>query len=256
LNVILKNDNLEKHYLTHRPCIGYSININLWILLSLFIALFALFYPQWRRKTITKRWHKALNLDQHHPVYEQLYKDTNGFILSREARAEHDAIEYTYGEIDFIPFIALLSLTKPDEQTVFYDLGSGAGKAVLACAMVFNVQKSCGIEIFTQLHHAALTQKQRLLDIPNYKMKAAHIDFINMDFLQADISDATLIFINATALFGETWLALNEYLLQVKPHTTIITTSKKLSSDAFVVRKTTTVQMSWGLVDAYIQHRC
>lgn len=176
--------------------------------------------------------------------------------MSREARAEHDAIEYTYGEIDFIPFIALLSLTKPDEQTIFYDLGSGTGKAVLACAMVFNVQKSCGIEIFPQLHHAALMQQQRLLELPDYKMKAAHIDFINMDFLQTGISDATLIFINTTALFGETWLALNNYLKHVKIYTTIITTSKKLLSDDFVVKRITTVQMSWGLVDAYIQERC
>ena len=51
------------------------------------------------------------------------------------------------------------------------------------------------------------------------------------------------------------WTAINHQLKQVKPGTIIITTSKKLSLDAFIVKKTTTVQMSWGLVRAYIHQR-
>ena len=163
-------------------------------------------------------------------------------------------MEYTYGEIDFISFIALLSLTNPDPRTVFYDLGSGTGKAVIACAMVFNV-KSYGIEIFPQLHHAAQKQQQRLQETADYSFNANNIHFINMDFLDADLHNSTLIFINATALFGETWAALNQRLKHVKKNTTIITTSKRLLSDDFVIRKITPVQMSWGIVNAYIQQR-
>ena len=163
-------------------------------------------------------------------------------------------MEYTYGEIDFISFIALLSLTNPDARTVFYDLGSGTGKAVIASAMVFNI-KSYGIEIFHQLHHAAQKQLQHLQNIADYQLNADNIHFINMNFLDADLNNATLIFINATALFGETWAALNQRLKQVKKNATIITTSKKLSTDDFVIKKITLVQMSWGIVNAYIQQR-
>lgn len=224
------------------------------ILSSLLIAITALFYPRWRRNTITKRWYKSLNLANHLTVFQDLYKDTNGFILSRQAREGKDAMEYTYGEIDFISFIALLSLTNPDARTVFYDLGSGTGKAVIASAMVFNI-KSYGIEIFHQLHHAAQKQQQRLQNIADYQLNADNIHFINMNFLDADLNNATLIFINATALFGETWAALNQRLKQVKINATIITTSKKLSTDDFVIKKITPVQMSWGIVNAYIQQR-
>ena len=68
------------------------------------------------------------------------------------ARQKQDAIEYVYGEIEFLPFIALLSLDKPDSKTVFYDLGSGIGKAVLACAMVYPVHKSVGVELLPELY--------------------------------------------------------------------------------------------------------
>ena len=221
----------------------------------LLLSLLALFSPYLRRKTIIYRWQKALDLNKHLAHYQKLFADINGFELSHNARSVHDAIEYTYGEIEFISFIALLSLTKPNLSTVFYDLGSGVGKAVLACAMVFDVQKSCGIELLHPLHNTAVMQHRRLLQLPDYQAKANAIHLMHSDFLHADFSDATLVFINATAFFGESLHAINHRLKQIKKGTTVITTSKKLSSDDFIVIKITTVKMSWGLVKAFIQER-
>ena len=225
------------------------------ILSILFITLLILISHRWWRRAPIRRWYKALNLDRHYITFQQLYQDIDGFLLSRQARAKHDAIEYTYGEIDFISFSALLSLAHPDSNTIFYDLGSGTGKAVLTAAMVFNAQKSTGIELFNSLHHASLHQKQRLQQLPEYQAKASIIHFIHGDYLLADFSDATMIFIDATALFGETWRALNQHLQQMSVGTKVITTSKKLFSNAFVVKQTTTVKMSWGVVHAYIHQR-
>ncbi|MCX7117868.1 MAG: hypothetical protein NTW94_08245 [Legionellales bacterium] len=222
---------------------------------SLIIMTSAYYYPRWHRSRLKKRWFNELNLDKHHATFLQLVRDINGFALSRQARNLHDAMEYTYGEIDFIPFIALLYLTKPNANTVFYDLGSGVGKAVLACALVFDVKKSCGIELFENLHHAALLQHHRLQQTSQDHGKSQRIHFIHANFLSADFSDATLIFINATALFGETWHALNERLAKVNPGTLVISTSKKLISDDFLLQHTTRVAMSWGIVHAYIQQR-
>lgn len=221
----------------------------------LLLALSILFFSYWRQQLAIKRWRKALAIDKHLANYQLLFADINGFVLSREARATQDAMEYTYGEIEFIPFIALLSLTKPNQNTVFYDLGSGVGKAVFACAMIFNTQKSCGIELFPLLHHAAVKQRLSLEQIPSYQGIANSIHFINADFLNTDFSDATLIFMNATAFFGDTWEAINQHLRQTKPGTIIITTSKKLSCAGFNLIKMTMVQMSWGPVKAYIQQR-
>ena len=169
------------------------------MLSTLLRVLFAMpYYSAWQRKLHIKRWYKALDLDKHLALFQQLFCGIDGFALSRQARKERDAIEYTYGEIDFISFIALLSLTKPGINTVFYDLGSGTGKAVIACTMVFNVQKSCGIELFDLLHNTALKQQQRLQQQTGYTIKSNALHFINADFFHADFSDATLIFINTS----------------------------------------------------------
>lgn len=225
-----------------------------WALLILLVILLFTLYRNWQQKAAIKQWYKHLDLNKHYANFQQLYQGIDGFSLSRLARVEHDAFEYTYGEIDFVSFIALLSLAKVDANTIFYDLGSGVGKAVLACAMVFNARKSCGIELFSNLHLTAIEQQQKLERLVGYQSKAKAIHFINSNYLHADFSDATLIFINATALFGDTWIAINQQIEQMCPAATIITTSKKLTSHLFDVKRTSIVQMSWGPVRAYVHY--
>jgi len=227
----------------------------MWILLIFLLILLALSCPHWWRQITVKRWKNALELDKAESVFAQLYADVDGFTLSREARGDHDAYDYVYGEIDFISFIALLSLVKPDNKTVFYDLGSGTGKAVLACAMVFNVQESNGIELFGLLHNAACKQQQALYSLPDYVPTCKIIHFIHDDFLHVNCNNATLVYINATGFLGTTWIAISERLAQTPSCTTVISTSKALKSHAFAVIKITAVQMSWGIVKAYIHQR-
>ena len=207
------------------------------------------------RKYRLKRWKNSLQLNQHEEFYKQLFAQVDGFALSKEARRLRDAFDYTYGEIDFISFIALLFLVKIDENTVFYDLGSGIGTAVLACAMVYPVKKSIGIEYFALLHEAAICQKQKLIQNPNYHHLTERMMFINNDFLHTNMDDATLIFINSTAYFGETWEKINR-ILEKMPHLqTVITLSKCLNCLNFTMIQSTEVTMGWGTVQAYIHQR-
>lgn len=210
-------------------------------------------YKNQIKKNKIKRWSQSLNLEHHAEVFKNLFSRTDGFLLSRQARQEGDAFDYTYGEIEFFSFIALIALTHPDENTQFYDLGSGIGKATIACAMVFDLKKSCGIELFTNLYEAALELKKDLEQIPGYEHSTKYIEFIHDDFLKVDLSEATLIFINSTAFIGELWEKISQKLAEVAVGATIITISKKLSSNAFVVKRTTLVNMSWGIATAYIQ---
>lgn len=202
-----------------------------------------------------KRWRQALDLERHVSVFNQLYARVDGFALSRASRLKSDAMEYVYGEIEFESFVALLDLCKTDKNTVFYDLGSGVGKAVLACAMVFEVKKSCGIELFPKLQRCALDQKKHLSSTPPYHAIALAIDFQQGDFLSGSFLDATLVFINATAFFGERWLAISKYLEQLAPGALVISTSKALASKAFKTIHQTTMAVSFGVVTAYIQER-
>ncbi len=210
-----------------------------------------MFYAKWRTKHAINRWRKALNIEQHKKVFHEIFDPVDGFSLSRKARTQNDALEYVYGEIEFESFIAVLSLAKLDSNTIFYDLGSGTGKAVIACAMVFNPSKSVGVELFSVLHASASEQHDKLKRQPDYARNANKLTFIHDDFLKTNLAEATLIFINATGLFGTTWNQLNQRLDGLSGRPTIITTSKKLLAKNYTLRHTTTAKMSWGVVDIY-----
>lgn len=218
-------------------------------------ALLALALPKAFTQWKLRRWYKALNLKKHAIVFNQLYANIDGFNLSKKARSQGDAFEFLYGEIEFIPFIALLSQLQLDDKTIFYDLGSGTGKAVIACAMVFSPKKCCGIEIFELLHKSAEKQLHKLAVLPDYAMKATAVQFIHGDFLHVDFSEATLIFINATAFIEPLWGQLLKKMETLSPGTTVITTSKRIKSTYFTLTSTTRITMSWGVVNAYTHRR-
>lgn len=230
-------------------------NIETGLLILLLLLLFLMRFMHQRKGKRIHHWMKSLHLDQHQKIFDDLYQDVDGFSLSKDARKENDAMEYTYGEIKFIPFIALLSLIKLDKETVFYDLGSGTGKAVLACAMTFHLKKCCGIELFPNLHQAACQQLEKLNHLPGYQPKTPDIHFFLGNFLTFDLSEANLIFINASALIGESWIRLNHVCDELTTCNMIITTSKPLISPSYQCIQTTFVEMSWGPVQAFIHQR-
>lgn len=208
-----------------------------------------------RHTFLIYRWKRTLHLSQHQLHFKKLYQNVCGFILSKQAREKGDAFEYVYGEIEFIPFIALLSLVNPDEKTIFYDLGCGTGKAVIAAAMVYPIQKSVGIELFPELYHCACEQRKQLATTANYLTAANNIEFILADFLTVDLNPATLIFINSTGFIGDTWKTLCKRLDTLPQLETVITTSKPLASDVFTPIKVSKTLMSWGVVLSYIHVR-
>ncbi|STX27622.1 putative methyltransferases [Legionella beliardensis] len=225
------------------------------IIVLMLIGLAIIIYTSNRTTRKIKKWQRALQLNLHQPIFNRLYAQVNGFALSKLARCNHDAIEYTYGEIEFESFIALLTSCHPQANTVFYDLGSGTGKAVIACAMVFDIDKIYGIELFTPLHQCATKQQQKLALIKGYQDKARKIILRQGNFLEESMVDGTIIFINATTFIAELWEKLSRHIEQVKPATLVITTSKALTSKQFIIKKVMPVKMSWGIVNAYIQER-
>lgn len=207
------------------------------------------------QERVVSKWLSAWGIEKYVHDFNQIYQDIDGFHLSKQARENADAPEYCYGEIDFVSFIAILSGCYIDSETVFYDLGSGIGKAVLACAMVFDAKKCIGIEKFELLHQAALEQADKLAQLPDYIGKAMCIEFIQQDILNTDLSDARLIFINATAFFGDLWMDISQHLTQTVGGTQIITVSKPLKSRHFKIIRVTYAAMSWGSAQVYFQIR-
>lgn len=201
------------------------------------------------------KWKRSLNIPQHHKVFKELYQEVNGFVLSKIARSRQDALDYVYGEIEFESFIALLSLIGLQPESIFYDLGCGTGKTVLAAAMVYPIKNSIGVELLPELYNCACMQAQKLAKLDIYRQQAQKIEIIQGDFLEANLSNATDIFINSSSLFNPTWQKLCLKLESLPQIKTVITTSKPLLSDKFELVKTARIQVSWGFVGAFI-HIC
>lgn len=189
-------------------------------------------------------------------LLEALYKKVHAKSSSRWYRLLHliQDKEFIYGEVDFLSFYTILERVSPSEQDVFYDLGSGSGKAVLSTMLFFNVQKSIGIELLPPLYNQAnkLLSKaiQRLEhhDIENGSLpKMQHIQFINDSFLHYDFSDADIIYIAATCLNDDTWDKLILKMTFLKPGSRIIVATRIISHQQFELIYQGIELMSWGL---------
>lgn len=95
-----------------------------------------------------------------------------------------------YGETGF-DSIETLVKNLPEyfnQNTVFYDLGSGLGKIVYHIGVKYNVKKSCGIEY----------SKERFNKSIEFLNETNNVSFINDNFLNCDLSDATVIYTDNT----------------------------------------------------------
>lgn len=240
------------------------------LVLLVFVTALIIWLPwlwryKWRPHFAKAELKKLL---QSHPEGEQLgqimnllstlFRGINSSRLSqrerKRLRLKEDA--YIYGEIDFLSFLLLLAKMEPKAGEVFYDLGSGAGKAVFAAALFCDLQKACGIELLPGLCKLAVSQinkaktlvtlgDKNLTELNLRRLSA--IQFINDNFLNCEISDGDLVFINATCLSYTTWAALEEKLKKLKVGSRVLVTTKKIQNRQFEILYQANELMSWGM---------
>ncbi len=175
-------------------------------------------------------------------VFDRLFANINSIEISQQDRANReDEYGFVYGEITFEGFCRLLAITKPKPQEIFYDLGSGAGKAIFCSALLYDWKKCCGIELLPGLYQLSLDQ------LHQFPAKADAIQFIHDDFLMQDISDADVLFINATSFFEDFWHKIVLKLDTLKSGTRIIVTSKRLDERQYHLLDAQMLPMSWGM---------
>lgn len=190
----------------------------------------------------------------------QSVKSTNISIKDREKlKIEDDA--FIYGEIDFLSFMFILDKIKPQVGEVFYDLGSGAGKAVFTAALNYDLSRSVGIELLPGL---SLKSKELIKEARSivklqlassgdlYSKRIDSIEMINADLLKSDCTDADIIFVNATCFSETTWEKLLEKFMALKTGCRIITTSKTIWNPSFQLLESELELMSWGMNSVYI----
>jgi precorrin-6B methylase 2 len=161
-------------------------------------------------------------------IFDRLYAKVPAYeIAQREKKriGKEDA-SVTYGEIVPQAFHEVLSAVSPREGEVFYDLGSGTGKATILAALTFPFSRSVGIELLPGLGDAArqvLSQfdsEVRPTLGPEYQQR--QIEFIDGDFLQADLSQADIVFAHGTCYPHELIGQLGAKLAELKPGARVV----------------------------------
>lgn len=166
---------------------------------------------------------------------------------------------HIYGEVIYSTLSEILTSLSAkgliSTGSVFYDLGSGIGKAVVAAALIHNFSKCCGIELLPDLYRISLELKEKYEKaLKKYgKPELANLEFFNADILESDWRDCDVFFINSTCFDEDFMTQISNFPL--KPGTIAISTSKRLSKSQWSLLETSKKQMSWGLATVFIQRK-
>ncbi|CAB1109286.1 unnamed protein product [Ectocarpus sp. CCAP 1310/34] len=159
-------------------------------------------------------------------LYESLFVGLSlaeGKSLSKAERRRKGLMDnraLIYGEVDFASFATILreigALTETKIGEIFYDLGSGTGKALY---VVQNASVFAG------------------------------------SFLEYDWSDGDCVFANSTCFPEDLMDALARQAEELKPGSIVVTFTKGLDSTAFEVLSKRRFEMSWGPATVFIHRR-
>ena len=183
-------------------------------------------------------------------IIDLAYFDKNGAELSKQNRIQGSPYDFTYGEMHVLNFLHLVNIINPKKGHLFIDLGSGLGKLPIAANMAFKLQ-AFGVEMLPALHDTARhVQKQ---------LQHAHqieVEFLCGDLFDTDLTQADIVYINATALNDELWDKLITKFKQLPAGRHFITTSKQLPENHFQCLYQGLEYASWGWVSAFVYVKC
>lgn len=208
-------------------------------------------------------WHSTFQYDRCLRIFNKVYENVNAFQLSadeRKAKNIENDRTLIYGEVTFYNFVKVLEYANVQSREVFYDLGSGGGKAVFIAGLTFDLAKVCGIEKLDTLYELSTSLLVKLKNMPEAKNllpdKQINIEFIHDDFMKVDISDADIVFINATCYSGIFWNDIVAKFHKLKVGTRIIITSQKIEEIGGFEQKYSNIHlMSWGMAYVTIYQR-
>jgi hypothetical protein len=216
----------------------------------------------WIHLLMEQGWVSTVHYDRCLTVLECLYSDVNAYVISINERKHTNLqdVAFTYGEVRFYSFVKILELASPNPDDIFYDLGSGAGKAVMIAGLAFDFKAVIGVEKLPELYNLSVNFVESLLKLPKFKRllpdKRLAIEFIQNDFRRVDITPATIIFINATCFRGALWDDLAQKLLTTQIGTRIIIVSQTLDNvSGYELKYRGLNLMSWGLATVSLYER-
>ncbi|NTU72661.1 SAM-dependent methyltransferase [Candidatus Roizmanbacteria bacterium] len=202
-----------------------------------------------------------MDLENAVQIFNALYDDVNGYQISYQARHQLPYYDkaHTYGEVTPEAFHRILREIPIEPGQVFYDLGSGTGKAVVLSHLLFPFQRSVGVELLSELYRTSESVSERLKsEYANYlslQPENKEITFINQDFLSVDLTDVDVVFTHSTCFHPSLMEQLEKKLHALKKGTYAITVSKTLETPEFRPIKVREANMGWGTATVYIYQR-
>lgn len=188
-----------------------------------------------------------------HTLFNHLYGHINGYGVSNAARAKsgQNTEKLLYGELPFETWQQIVERAAPKSDGIFFDLGSGTGRIIMASYLLFNFKKSIGIELLEGLHSKALEVKDDFDKVIKPQVEkyifGRELTFINDDIFQTDLREADFIFMNHPFKEGDNFARLEEkFLNELKPGTKIVTTIRALQNPRFKSLGSATYKFSWG----------
>lgn len=161
-----------------------------------------------------------------------------------------------YGEVLFSTlseaFDKLRTLNLLPPGGVFFDLGSGIGKAVIFAALLHDFSECIGIELLPGLHSLACRLQAKYLKHKSH-LSSSEVAFINADIFSYDWSKASVFFVNATCFDELSFQKINDS--PVRPGTIAITTTKRLKKTQWRLLDSSHKGMTWGKAKVFIHTR-
>lgn len=202
--------------------------------------------------------------DESSALFNELFAETSlevGKTRSKEERDQKDLNEeksLIYGEVDYSSFYKVLRKINPPPGGVFYDLGSGTGKAVFAARLTQDFARCCGVEILHGLHSEARSVLGRYNEGFRHYLcsgQSQQVDLYEGSLLEFDWSDGDLVFANSTCFDDGLMSDMAEKARELKPGAFFVTFTKGLDSPYFEVLERKRYRMSWGPATVFIHRR-
>ncbi|AGC49361.1 putative methyltransferase [Myxococcus stipitatus DSM 14675] len=151
--------------------------------------------------------------------------------------------ELIYGETPVHTAVWLFKKAGLTSASQLVDLGAGRGRVLLAARWMGAGAR--GIELLEQ--HVTLASGL---------VRRAGAELRQGDATQADLGDATHVFINWTALSPETRERIVERLRTCRPGTRVLTVTRPVEGPGFTLLSRHSLLFTWGVEDVWIHERC
>ena len=196
-------------------------------------------------------------IKRRYEIFRGIFAQLDGSSISQNAREDGgiDGAEFTYGEIEFLHFLPLLKLAAPGSGGVFWDLGCGIGKPLIAAAISgMQFREIYGVELLEGLYVAAKSAVEQYCDVIK-PGKAANFKLFCQDMTEIDWSDADLVYISSVCFPEALMKKLKEQGRKLKKGARIIALNDWKDEQHFKTIHMLKVKMTWGKANIYIAER-